>query len=151
MEILEFFVDFNDALLLRQLGFDWDIATCYRVDEVNEKDAEVYMYRKPFNWNMPRDLYEKYGSDNIFHAFINENGEQIECISAPTLDLVQRWLRDIHKLYIIILPVSNKWSFRIEGSQQLKDEIYNGGDFETYEDAQEAAIKKCIELIQYKK
>lgn len=148
MEIFEFFVDFNDALLLRQLSFDWDISTCYNV---NDRDSEVYAYYRQFNWNMSRDLYEKYGSDNIFHAFINENSEQIECISAPTLDLVQRWLRDIHKLYITILPISNKWSFRIEGPQQLKDEIYNGGDFETYEDAQETAIKKCLELLQCKK
>lgn len=149
MEIFEFFVDFNDALLLRQIGFDWDISTCYNV---NERDNEVYTYYRQFNWNMPRDLYEKYASDNIFHAFIHENDEQIEYISAPTLDLVQRWLRDIHKLYISILPISNNlWSFRIDVHQQLNDEIYNGGDFETYEDAQEVAIKKCLEIIQSKK
>lgn len=41
MEIFEFFVDFNDALLLRQLGFDWDISTCYNA---NERDNEVYTY-----------------------------------------------------------------------------------------------------------
>lgn len=149
MEIFEFFVDFNDALLLRQLGFDWDISTCYNV---NEQDNEVYTYYRQFNWNMPRESYEKYSSDNIFHAFIHENDEQIEYISAPTLDLVQRWLRDIHKLYISILPNSNNsWSFRIDVHQQLNDEIYSGGDFETYEDAQEVAIKKCLEIIQSKK
>ncbi len=149
MEIFEFFVDFNDALLLRQLGFDWDISTCYNV---NERDNEVYTYYRQFNWNMSRESYEKYNSDNIFHAFIHENGEPIEYISAPTLDLVQRWLRVIHKLYISILPNSNNsWSFRIDAHQQLNDEIYNGGDFETYEDAQEVAIKKCLELIQSKK
>ena len=149
MTVFEFFIDFADASVLKQLGFDWDIPTCYKV---NEKDAEVYMYHSPFNWNMPRDLYEKYGSDNLFHAYITEDDEQIEYISAPTLDLVQRWLRDIHKLYISILPVSNNaWLFRIENHQQANDEIYNGGDFETYEDTQEVAIKKCLEIIQSKK
>ena len=127
MSIFEFFIDFADASLLKQLGFDWDIPTCYKV---NEKDAEVYMYHSPFNWNMPRESYEKYNSDNIFHAFIHENGEQIEYISAPTLDLVQRWLRDMHNLYISILPISNNlWSFRIEVHQQLNDEIYTNYNY----------------------
>ena len=138
--------------MLQQLGFDWEISTCYKIDEVNEKDAEVYIYHKSFNWNMPRYLYEKYGSDNIFHAFINENDEQIECISAPTLDLVQRWLREVHKLHITIFSSSQEsWMFRItKPHQQLEDGIY-GEDFETFEDAQDGAIKKCLELLQCKK
>lgn len=149
MSIFEFFIDFGDALSLKQLGFDWEIPTCYRIDEVNGKDAEVYMYHKPFNWNMPRDLYEIHGSDNIFHAFIHENDEQIECISAPTLDLVQRWLREVHKLHITIFSSSQEsWMFRItKPHQQLEDGIY-GEDFETFEDAQDGAIKKCLEILK---
>jgi hypothetical protein len=146
MSIFEFFVDFADASLLKQLGFDWDIPTCYKV---NEKDAEVYMYHSPFNWNMPRDLYEKYGSDNLFHAYITENDKEIECISAPTLDVVQRWLREVHKLHITIFSSSQEsWMFRItKPHQQLEDGIY-GEDFETFEDAQDAAIKKCLEILK---
>ena len=146
MTVFEFFIDFADALLLKQLGFDWDIPTCYKV---NEKDAEVYMCHIPFNWNMPRDLYEKYGSDNLFHAFIHEDDEQIECISAPNLDVVQRWLREVHKLHITIFSSSQEsWMFRItKPHQQLEDGIY-GEDFESFEDAQDAAIKKCLEILK---
>lgn len=149
MTFFEFFIDFGDALSLKQLGFDWEIPTCYRIDEVNGKDAEVYMYHKPFNWNMTRDLYEKYGSDNIFYRFIHENDEKIECISAPTLDLVQRWLREVHKLHITIFSSSQEsWMFRItKPHQQLEDGIY-GEDFETFEDAQDGAIKKCLEILK---
>lgn len=146
MSIFEFFIDFADASLLKQLGFDWDIPTCYKV---NEKDAEVYMYHSPFNWNMPRDLYEKYGSDNLFHSYITEDDKQIECISAPTLDVVQRWLREVHKLHITIFSSSQEsWMFRItKPHQQLEDGIY-GEDFETFEDAQDVAIKKCLEILK---
>jgi hypothetical protein len=98
---------------------------------------------------MSRDLYEKCGSDNLFHAFIHEDDAQIECISAPTLDVVQRWLREVHKLHITIFSSSQEsWMFRItKPHQQLEDGIY-GEDFETFEDAQDAAIKKCLEILK---
>ena len=85
----------------------------------------------------------------IKKGFINENDKQIECISAPSLNLVQRWLREVHKLHITIFSSSQEsWMFRItKPHQQLEDGIY-GEDFETFEDAQDAAIKKCLEILK---
>ena len=70
------------------------------------------------------------------------------CLLAPTLDVAQRWLREVHHLHITIFSSSQEsWMFRItKQHQSLEDGVY-GEDFYTYEEAQEAGIKKTLEMI----
>ena len=66
----------------------------------------------------------------------------------PTLDVAQRWLREVHHLHITIFSSSQEsWMFRItKQHQSLEDGVY-GEDFYSYEEAQEAGIKKALEII----
>ena len=66
----------------------------------------------------------------------------------PTLDVAQRWLRKTHHLHITIFSSSQEsWMFRITKlHEKLENGVY-GEDFYTYEEAQEAGIKKALELI----
>ena len=86
-------------------------------------------------------------------------------ILAPTLDVAQRWLREVKGIYIEITTIENKravtnsdgWTFHYEYDKptfdcDIKDErcenmctLYDS--FDTYEEAQEAGIKKALEII----
>ena len=138
----ECYVSLEVAKLLKEAGFDWECETCYM-----GKSKRAYKYNKCFNWNLPRKDFEKEGSDNLFYAFINQKKTN-NFVSTPTLDVAQRWLREVHHLHITIFSSSQEsWMFRItKQHQSLEDGVY-GEDFYTYEEAQEAGIKKTLEMI----
>ena len=86
-------------------------------------------------------------------------------ILRPTLEVAQRWLREVKGIYIGITAIENKravtnsdgWTFHYEYGKptfdcDIKDErcedmctLYDS--FDTYEEAQEAGIKKALEII----
>lgn len=71
--------------------------------------------------------------------------EMLSCIPQSA---VMKWLREVHKLHITIFSQSQEsWMYRItKPHQKLEDGEY-GEDFNTYEDAAEAAIKFCLKNL----
>ena len=68
------------------------------------------------------------------------NGGLFEC-AAPTHQMAMKWLRDEHNIKIMIRPY-------VDGTYSY--EILNGFwyvNFDSYEDAVEAAIKYCLENL----
>ena len=128
MEIIchECYISLEVAKLLKEAGFDWDCRKYYPSSFIGCR-------------------YEEYAK--------------------PTLDVAQRWLREVKKYYIVITLRENKhsvinsdgWTFHYEYHDpvfdfEITDEkgetIYTDDDtYKTYEEAQEAAIKKALEMI----
>lgn len=116
----EYYVSLEVAKLLKEAGFDWDTYSAYNKDGMfTDKNRSI------LTWNDFANYY-----------------------SAPTLDVVQRWLREVHHLHITIFSSSQEsWMFRItKQHQSLEDGVYEE-DFYSYEEAQEAGIKKALEKI----
>jgi len=69
-------------------------------------------------------------------------------ISAPTQSLLQKWLRDNHKIHTTITSVSQEsWMFRVTlKGQTLNNGIYEE-DFDTYEEALEISLQEALKLI----
>ena len=128
----EAFVSLETAKLLKQAGFDWKCQHCY------------------FNGKFDCDLYEP-------ENFLDSTYQ----IAAPTLDVAQRWLRQVKKYYVA-------WEFNMNiGS--CGHELYDFTDiivyifveceqgnickcrlkenYKTIEEAIEAGIKKALGLI----
>lgn len=140
----EYYVSLEIAKLLKKAGFDWELETCYI-----GKSVRPYKYHKFFNWNKPRKDFEKDGSDNLFHAFITQKKTN-SFISAPTLEVAQRWLREVRNFDVLILfqwrgdrSIAYKYEIRLEGRPYALQLLL----FNTYEEAQEAGIKKALEII----
>ena len=114
----ECYVSLEIAKLLKEAGFDWEIKTFY------------------FN----NELGETMLGDAKNHNFSNK------FISAPTLAVVQQWLREVKNVDVFayrnepkdkfesIVSVNKKWST-------------TGMCINTYEEALETAIKKALEMI----
>ena len=144
----ECYTSLEVAKLLKKAGFDWECETCYI-----GKSKRPYKYHKYFNWNMPRKYFEKEGSDNLFHAFINQK-KTCDFISAQTLDVAQRWLRDVMDIDVYIFPDTNvkrECVYQV-GIKTFGRTLWIPGQpstaqYDTYEEAQEVGIKKALELI----
>ena len=136
----ECYISLEVAKLLKDAGFDWECETCYM-----GKSKHAYKYNKYFNWNLPRKDFEIEGSDNLFHSFINQKKTN-NFVSAPTLDVAQKWLREKLDLIITIDYNYHKGTFlsKIYSKSECLSILF---DCLVYEEAQEAGIKKALEMI----
>ena len=128
--IAEDYVSFETAKLLKEKGFN-GLCTAY---------------------------YDCFTTDN-FHCgneptdFNNIDIKIRNIVAAPTLQMAMKWLRDVHKLYIVVQPyVTEEGFFSLFGIKSLKEKeivvnFKTNTGFTTYEEACEAAIKYCLENL----
>lgn len=143
--IKEDFVSFELAKLLKEKGFFENTICSYAdVGGITEKWYDDYRERVlRFDWEEgylieppinPKDQYEIIG----------------DTISAPTLQMTMKWLREVHKIYIDISPTYSEVEKTIHFIWQIFDSNYDAvGDceifYDKYETACEAAIKYCLD------
>lgn len=124
--IEEQFVSFDTAKMLKEAGFD---------------EVCSWAYYRAYNW-----------------CLIHERNSKL-CLgyySRPTQALAARWLREVHRIVVdvtFIPPLFDgvNWQYFIGNM----DDMVWEGDFEpserkyaTYEEALEAGLKHCLELIK---
>lgn len=133
----EYFISLEVAKLLKETGFDWEC-------------KEYYYNFATTGWSLSFD-------DN----FVNWNSWSERYISAPTLDVAQRWLREVKHLDISIhydpTIKSQPYVYFIYDVEEKFNDIlgiispithsYSDGYFYKYEEAQEEGIKKALEII----
>lgn len=137
----ECYVSLEVAKLLKETGFDWEC-------------REYYYNFTTTGWSLSFD-------DN----FVNWNSWSEQRISAPTLEVAQRWLREVKGIefnlcWHLTLDNQYKYAYAIEiksiwkGLDKGKEIEVPSMDcleaetcFNTYEEAQEAGIKKAIEIL----
>ena len=143
----ECYVSFEIAKLLKEAGFDWE---------------EHY----------PRNFCYVNDNTELFDKSVLKNyiGEDDVIYLAPTLDIAQRWLREIKNIEICI-----SWEIEFDEKEldwnkrrycydidthvnsipllSIDDDYWGegyhtfGNSYSTYEEAQEAGIKKVLEII----
>lgn len=117
--ITEDYVSFETAKLLKEKGFDEPCNKCWYIET---KDIE--------------DVYNGKNSDLAS-----------EFISAPTLQMTMKWLREKFNVLIVIDRGENFYAWQLENNTTGK---YIGeivGECPSYEQAAEAAIKYCLENL----
>ena len=122
----EDYVSFEMAKLLKEKGFDWNTYAYYE-DEDNPNIS--LRSSKAINWN------------------------KTEFISKPTLQMVTKWLREVHKLDIDV-SIEYKNSKKVYYYSVLKktiirdiDCLHSETNFDSYEEACEASIRYCLENL----
>ena len=121
------------AKLAKKKGFDWETECFYD----KNKDLTEFMY-----FEAERNNSDGWSAEWEFD------------LTAPPLELLKKWFRDVHKVHISAFPVvTNRYYFTIS---KIKDDglkkIINGPydpreSSDTYEDALEQALTKAFELI----
>ena len=124
----EYYVSSEIAKLLEKAGFDWKCRKCYNKGVLFDMEPDEIRTQTP-----------QHSSYDVL---------------APTLDVAQRWLREVKNCYtgidVFVRNLDknntyyNRWFVYFNGAR------YSGSNYDDtqyYEDAQEAGIKKALEII----
>jgi hypothetical protein len=128
------FIPFQQALELKELGFDEECLFAY--------------YGKSDLFNFKESDYELCGDRH--NSSFKEDGR----VSAPLYQQVFRWFREKHNLYAVIIPtITMYWTFKtmtvVEGIVEVPP--YNhvdGNDYPTYEEAEVESVKELIKIVK---
>ena len=113
-------ISYETAKLAKEKGFDWPVNRTYnkseKLDDFDEYDASLSNYNE---WN--------------------------NFTSAPTQSLLQKWLRELHKIHIDISPFYYKGNF-ISWNLRIHNTYYKD-KYNTYEEALEYGLKECLNKL----
>jgi len=116
------FIPYQEALELKQLGFDEPCFTYYKNDQLS-------------------DILELVKNSEM----TNVNNESDDYISAPTYSQAFRWFREKYGLCIVIKPIDDK---KLDlGYNLLKNGLIMRAHL-TYEEAELACLKKLIKIVK---
>lgn len=136
----EDFVTYDQAVKLKELGFRWDCNHYY--------DTETNTFVE----------YVHYNDEGYFDpdasSYYNHNCHH-SSVSAPTLEQVQKWLRDVHKIEVricmefdVFQPKGTWESKARKFDAEFGDNILYGVGFSTYEQALSEGIDQTLELLK---
>lgn len=123
-------ITFETAKLAKEKGFKKESFNYY-----NEKGELLY--------------------DNEFNSFGSFQGTKLDnYIDAPTQSLFQKWLREVHNIYVDIWCNASGWGFNL--NKTCGTTIYDfhyiedtpTGMFKTYEEALEKGLQEALLLIR---
>ena len=127
----ETIISFETAKLAKEEGFDWESSGLY--DEKCILGINHHDYRRLFT-NTKEDTYN---------------------IAAPTQSLLQKWLREVHNIEIIVHPKEHSslgfmYVVDVFFIDQLNNISYSGvySLYKTYEEALETGLQEAIKLIK---
>jgi len=136
------FIDYTEALALKELGFD---EPCFAYYGLNNVEDKLFFDIDPDDGELT-----SLNQNQFYHNNLSEVGR----ISAPTKSQVFRWFREKHNLFgCIDLHVSTPihWYIRIDDIIK-NDYVYHSEDndlkFKTHEEAESACIDKLIEIVK---
>ena len=120
--IKEAYCSFEASILLKKKGFEGDINAYYHIWDSGDKVCSVQEFR----------------SSEAPHLYI----------PAPTLQTAMKWLREVHKIYITI---PHRFSHNADQdvcfSYYINVDKAEDGEYMTYEEAVEAALKYCLKSL----
>ena len=140
--ITEDYVSFETAKLLKERGFDEECISVYH-------DGKLQLVS-----SLGIFCGEGYGEQILTYTNSECKWSPI-MISAPTLQMAMKWLREVHDIYIMIdkdFATENGWHYVVVRKRYWADNIDKGltkqeSNSYTYKFACEASIKYCLENL----
>ena len=141
-------ITFKTAKLAKEKGFDIPVINYYTsINKYNRKNnlsySEGYQTERLqySNWNDGQGSYPTMS-------------EEVEC-SAPTQSLLQKWLRDKHKIHAFAHPLENLNSFLAivdaETPSSFERLYISDNEYNKFENALERSLKEGLKLLKDKK
>ena len=124
--ITEDYVSYEIAKLLKEKGFNEKVDTFYKMD------AEFLKSTLCINYN------------DVKFALLDMHNIPENTVSAPTLQMAMKWLREIHNIDISVTP-DRKAGYSVLIFKAKRLPFYTLDSYSIYEEACEAAIKYCLE------
>ena len=144
-------IGFETAKLASEKGFDIPSARFYCTDGVIRFDPFSIFY-------LDEDEVDELEKDSILIndgrcivSLWEDRNLTIGNILAPTQSLLQKWLREKHKLhtslYLQESTYLHRWRVKVFYLDKLEDPNIHFWDFDTYEEALEKGLQGALNLI----
>lgn len=139
LNMKEELITFETAKLAKEKGFNLEFKNYY------SKDGVLYESDNRFNldWNDKNVSSEELTWDDDFP-------ETHICYTAPTQAHLQKWLREEHKIVVLVDVYPNPYSYQ-EFQYSVRNNILPNGLttdlYETYEEALEVGLQEGLALI----
>ena len=131
------YATFEMAQALKSAGFDYP---CYELWDFNFADDHSPVKVRRLK-DAPRTTVMRCSNSEL-------ESYGVEAISAPTLAIAQKWLREVHELSIE--PICNmvcEWNVNVCNMAMFSETIWSKIGLNTYESALAAGISAALELI----
>ena len=144
----ESYVSLEIAKLLKQAGFTWLCGSLYGLD-VRYKGKSIDEDKEYSLKAAGKGKEIKYVDGGLVYNFNNTNDDSFGGYSRPTHAVAQRWLREVKKVDVL---VEKRFCAYVYSLSNIDDNTNNvipemSVGYDTYEQALEAGIKKCLTLI----
>lgn len=91
--------------------------------------------------------YKIVGINQYVKVLNSQNNTIDNFISAPSQSQLQKWLREVHNLHLIIVSVMNSDEYEVSIVKQPGHVLTSIDDRDTYENILEKALKTALNLI----
>lgn len=149
-------VTFNIAMGMKSIGFNEPCSHIYQ----KNKNVKICGTKQLYNWTKLKSYhdiqYHKKNSANVIGCFGNEcYMPLVACCVAPTWNQAFKWFRLEYMLYVTVHIHTTGFSYNIEKMHKgeltmikstIIESLGSGLWFDTYEDAQEAALLYLIKM-----
>lgn len=145
---MEDFVTYEQAVKLKELGFDWKVRACYLQKFILDTDSPHYTEPKFLH----NDAMRKRWTTNYNDNRCGGGTGKFYC-SAPTLAQAAKWIRNKGLFIHIYLHLDDCWRFELQDVNYIDKYIYEpevGLWWKTYENALSEGINRAIDLLTYK-
>ena len=106
------------------------------------------------------NIYTKDGNKSTIGKYYNKivKGKQKEladrfCYPCSTQSLLQKWLREVHKILVIVKPMVTEYEFELADEWEVVVYLGHKGnyikitEFKTYEEALEEGLQKALKMV----
>lgn len=86
----------------------------------------------------------------VYHGMNHKNDLGENVFSAPTQSLLQKWIREVHNIYVNIEywnAISNNHKYKINYFREINNTIF-GNFYKSYEEALEKGLQEALKLIK---
>jgi rubrerythrin len=136
-------ISFKTAKLAKEKGFDWGCQDCY--------SDRGYLYSNGWCERLD-DWFE---DQDFFNSEIEEKQASEKYYTRPTQSLLQKWLREEHKINVEVTWMCEKWFCDVYDlktpmpNKSMCKSLFNEKEgFKTYEEALEKGLLEGLKSIK---
>lgn len=135
-------VSFETAKLAKEKGFKKKSRKSYKQPVVTKRGTDIKEARD----------YKLMNTDNAYTS-ITEISYPNEDFYAPTQAVLQKWLREVHDIYVepLIDPFAGDFWYNLKAFKKNKEKAYkndlSNNNYNTWEEALEAGLQEALKQI----
>jgi hypothetical protein len=129
-------ISFETAKLAKEKGLDFEFCNVGWHGDFGDLKGDSYPFLGTYS----------------FYKSIYCNNKDEHQIQRPTQSLLQRWLREVHNIHLLLEPYYDEQKVLVYGfdliTERTEEETIVEKGFKTYEDALEVGLQESLKLVK---